>query len=683
MPEAVGLYNPANEHDACGVAMVATLNKTRNHEIVSKALTALRNLEHRGASGAEPDSGDGAGILIQIPDEFYRSVVDFKLPKLGFYATGVFFIEAGNTDYLAQITKIASEEGLRILGWRDLPINSKSIGKTALSVMPSFKQIFVEGLKAESDLVLERMVFCLRKRVEHTMPIYVASLSSRTIVYKGMLTTGQLEEFFPDLSNQLVVSAMALVHSRFSTNTFPSWPLAHPYRFIAHNGEINTVKGNRNWMRARETLLQSDLIPGDIKRLFPIVNNSGSDSASFDEVLELLYLGGRSLPHSILMMIPEAWENHATMSQVRKDFYAFHSALMEPWDGPACVTFTDGNQIGAVLDRNGLRPSRFWVTDDGLVVLASEVGVLDFKPESIVRKGRLQPGKMFLVDLQEGRIIEDDEIKDSLAAAEPYSDWLHAGLVRLSDLPSREHIVYPHSSVVRRQRAFGYTEEELRLIITPMAKNGAEPLGSMGTDTPIAALSEKPRLLFDYFAQLFAQVTNPPLDAIREELVTSLGGSIGPEHNLLDPGPSSCRQISLQFPVIDNDELAKIINVNADGDQPGFATHVVRGLFPIAGGGRSLVARLDQIRSEVSSAINEGARIIVLSDRDGDAENAPIPSLLLTSAVHHHLIREKTRTKVGLVVESGEVREVHHVALLIGFGAAAVNPYLAMESAED
>ena len=683
MPEAVGLYNPANEHDACGVAMVATLNKSKNHEIVSKALTALRNLEHRGASGAEPDSGDGAGILIQIPDEFYRSVVDFKLPKLGFYATGVFFIEAGNTDYLAQITKIASEEGLRILGWRDLPINSKSIGKTALSVMPSFKQIFVEGLKAESDLVLERMVFCLRKRVEHTMPIYVASLSSRTIVYKGMLTTGQLEEFFPDLSNQLVVSAMALVHSRFSTNTFPSWPLAHPYRFIAHNGEINTVKGNRNWMRARETLLQSDLIPGDIKRLFPIVNNSGSDSASFDEVLELLYLGGRSLPHSILMMIPEAWENHATMSQVRKDFYAFHSALMEPWDGPACVTFTDGNQIGAVLDRNGLRPSRFWVTDDGLVVLASEVGVLDFKPESIVRKGRLQPGKMFLVDLQEGRIIEDDEIKDSLAAAEPYSDWLHAGLVRLSDLPSREHIVYPHSSVVRRQRAFGYTEEELRLIITPMAKNGAEPLGSMGTDTPIAALSEKPRLLFDYFAQLFAQVTNPPLDAIREELVTSLGGSIGPEHNLLDPGPSSCRQISLQFPVIDNDELAKIINVNADGDQPGFATHVVRGLFPIAGGGRSLVARLEQIRSEVSSAINEGARIIVLSDRDGDAENAPIPSLLLTSAVHHHLIREKTRTKVGLVVESGEVREVHHVALLIGFGAAAVNPYLAMESAED
>ena len=663
--------------------MVATLNKLATHEIVSKALTALRNLEHRGASGAEPDSGDGAGILIQIPDKFYRSVIDFTLPKISEYATGVFFVQPGEVGYKEKIAKLANEEGLQILGWRTLPIDSKSIGKTALSVMPDFEQIFISGLKNEKDLVLERMAFCLRKRIEHTMPIYIPSLSSRTIVYKGMLTTGQLEEFFPDLSNPLVESAMALVHSRFSTNTFPSWPLAHPYRFIAHNGEINTVKGNRNWMRARETLLQSDLIPGDLNRLFPIVNNFGSDSASFDEVLELLYLGGRSLPHSILMMIPEAWENNVTMSDERRDFYAFHSALMEPWDGPACVTFTDGKQVGAVLDRNGLRPSRFWVTDDGLVVLASEVGVLDFAPEKIIRKGRLQPGKMFLVDIEAGRIIEDDEIKQSLAVAAPYSDWLHAGLVRLSDLPAREHIVYPHSSVVRRQRAFGYTEEELRIIITPMARNGAEPLGSMGTDTPIAALSEKPRLLFDYFAQLFAQVTNPPLDAIREELVTSLGGSIGPEHNLLDPGPASCRQISLQFPVIDNDELAKIINVNVDGDHPGFTSHIVRGLFPIAGGGRSLVAKIDEIRREVSKAIDEGARIIVLSDRDGDAENAPIPSLLLLSAVHHHLIREKTRTKVGLVVESGEVREVHHVALLIGFGAAAVNPYLAMESAED
>jgi glutamate synthase (NADPH/NADH) large chain len=425
------------------------------------------------------------------------------------------------------------------------------------------------------------------------------------------------------------------------------------------------------------------LIPGDLNRLFPIVEMSGSDSASFDEVLELLYLGGRSLPHAVLMMIPEAWENHATMPQNRRDFYAFHASMMEPWDGPACVTFTDGHQVGAVLDRNGLRPSRFWVTKDGMVVLASEVGVLDIPAENIERKGRLQPGKMFLVDIEQGRIIEDGEIKDGLANAAPYGDWLHAGVIKLSELPAREHIVYPHSSVVRRQRAFGYTEEDLRILVTPMAKNGMEPLGSMGTDTPIAALSDKPRLIFDYFSQLFAQVTNPPLDAIREELVTSLGTSMGPEHNLLDPGPSSCRQISLAFPVIDNDELAKIIHVNADGDHPGLGAHVVRGLFSIADGGDSLRERLNEIKSEVSQAINDGARIIVLSDRDGDAENAPIPSLLLTSAVHHHLIREKSRTKVGLVVEAGDVREVHHVALLIGYGAACVNPYLAMESAED
>ena len=682
-PDAVGLYDPANEHDSCGVAMVATLKHNPSHEIVAKALSALCNLEHRGASGAEPDSGDGAGILIQIPDKFYREEVNFELPKPQFYATGIFFIDSTAGEYESQILQLAEEEGLNLLGWRELPINSKTLGKTALSVMPIFRQIFISGKQNESDLVLERMAYCFRKRVEHKFKIYIPSLSCRTIVYKGMLTTGQLEVFFPDLSNPLVESALALVHSRFSTNTFPSWPLAHPYRYIAHNGEINTVKGNRNWMRARESLLESNLIPGDLKRIFPIVDTAGSDSASFDEVLELLYLGGRSLSHSVLMMIPEAWENHSTMSKELRDFYTFHSTLMEPWDGPACVTFTDGRQIGAVLDRNGLRPSRFWVTKDGLVVLSSEVGVLDFPPESIVRKGRLQPGKIFLVDIEAGRIIEDDEIKKTLANSAPYSEWLHAGLVRLSDLPSREHIVYPHSSVLRRQRAFGYTEEELRVIITPMAKNGYEPLGSMGTDTPIAALSEKPRLIFDYFSQLFAQVTNPPLDAIREELVTSLGSSIGPEHNLLDPGPASCRQISLQFPVIDNDELAKIIHINADGDQPGLAAYVVKGLFNISGGGKSLVARIEEIRKEVSKAIDDGARIIVLSDRDGDAENAPIPSLLLTSVVHHHLIREKSRTKVGLVVESGEVREVHHVALLIGFGAAAVNPYLAMESAED
>ncbi len=682
MPSAQGLYDPTQERDSCGVAMVATLTRKATHEIVSQGLTALRNMEHRGATGAEPDSGDGAGILICIPDAFYREVVDFKLPEPGKYATGILFIDKSFSDRAA-LEAIAHEEGLRSLGWRELPIDAKSIGKTALSVMPKFEQIFLTGANDEFGLDLERLAFCFRKRIEHRFPIYVASLSVRTIVYKGMLTTGQLEEFFPDLSDARVVSTLALVHSRFSTNTFPSWPLAHPYRFIAHNGEINTVRGNRNWMRARESLLASEIIPGDLNRLFPIVDDSSSDSGSFDEVLELLYLGGRSLPHSVLMMIPEAWENHATMSQSRKDFYAFHSSIMEPWDGPACITFTDGRQIGAVLDRNGLRPSRYWITKSGLVVLASEFGVLDFEPEEIESKGRLKPGRMFLVDTEAGRIIEDDEIKDSLASAAPYGEWLHAGLVRLEDLPSREHIVYPHSSVLRRQRAFGYTEEEIRIILTPMAKSGGEALGSMGTDSPIAALSAKPRLLYDYFSQLFAQVTNPPLDAIREELVTSLAGSVGPEFNLLDPGPASCRQIALDFPVIDNDELAKLIHVNADGNHPGFAAHVVRGLFPVQGGGEALANRITEIRQEVSQAIKDGAHIIVLSDRDGDAEDAPIPSLLLTAAVHHHLIREKTRTKVGLVVESGEVREVHHVALLVGFGAAAINPYLAMESAED
>lgn len=682
LPQAQGLYDPAFEHDACGVAMVATLNKVATHEIVTQALTALRNLEHRGASGAEPDSGDGAGILIRIPDQYFREVLPFPLPKVGSYVAGIAFITQDAQPH-AEIESLAHEEGLVVLGWRELPIDSSSLGKTALSVMPRFEQLFLSGVNGESGLVLDRMAFCLRKRIEQSLSVYFPSLSSQTIVYKGMLTTGQLEVFFPELSDVRVVSPLALVHSRFSTNTFPSWPLAHPYRFIAHNGEINTVKGNRNWMRAREALLESDVIPGDLSRVFPIVDVKGSDSASFDEVLELLYLGGRSLPHSILMMIPEAWENHASMPENRRDFYAFHASLMEPWDGPACVTFTDGHQVGAVLDRNGLRPSRFWVTKDGLVVLASEVGVLDIPADQIVRKGRLQPGKMFLVDVEAGRIIEDDEIKDQLADSAPYGDWLHAGMVKLVDLPAREHIVYPHSSVVRRQRAFGYTEEELRIIVTPMARTGAEPLGSMGTDSPIAALSSRPRLLFDYFSQLFAQVTNPPLDAIREELVTSLGGAIGPEHNLLDPGPASCRQIQLDFPVIDNDELAKIIHVNADGDHPGFAAHVVRGLFPVAGDGAALRQRLVEIRAEVSQAIEEGARLIVLSDRDGDADNAPIPSLLLTAAVHHHLIREKTRTKVGLIVEAGDVREVHHAAVLVGYGAAAINPYLAMESAED
>ncbi len=686
-PPPQGLYDGLHEHDACGVAFVATLTGQASHDIVAKAITALRNLEHRGATGAEPDSGDGAGILLGVPDAFFRAVVDFDLPAAGAYAVGTAFLPGDDGEVVKtrrRIEEIAAEEGLTVLGWREVPVDPSSLGQTALSVMPAFSQLFVAGVGGRLEgMPLERLAFCLRKRAEHETDVYFPSLSARTIAYKGMLTTDQLDHFYPDLVDERVASALAVVHSRFSTNTFPSWPLSHPFRFIAHNGEINTVMGNRNWMRAREALLSSDLIPGDLDRLYPICSPGASDSASFDEVLELLHMGGRSLPHSVLMMIPEAWENHTEMDAGRRAFYEFHASMMEPWDGPACVVFTDGTQIGAVLDRNGLRPSRYWVTDDGLVVLASEVGVLDIDPATVVRKGRLQPGRMFLVDTAEHRIIEDEEIKGQLATEHPYDEWLHAGIVRFEDLPDREHIVHTHASVTRRQQIFGYTEEDKRVLLTPMAKAGAEPIGSMGTDTPIAALSDRPRMLFDYFAQLFAQVTNPPLDAIREELVTSLSGMIGPEANLLEPTPASCRQLVLPFPVITNDELAKIRHINRDGDLPGYATHVSRGLYPVEGGGAALSRRIDEVCAEVSAAIADGARIIVLSDRHSTAELAPIPSLLLTGAVHHHLVREKTRTQVGLVLEAGDVREVHHVALLIGYGAAAVNPYLAMETVED
>ncbi|MDN5893552.1 MAG: glutamate synthase large subunit [Nocardioides sp.] len=686
-PPPQGLYDGTNEHDACGVAFVATLTGVASHDIVAKALTALRNLEHRGAAGAEPNSGDGAGILMQVPDAFFRDVVDFALPLAGSYAVGTAFLP-GDDEQVAKtrtsIEAIADEEGLSVLGWRSVPADPSLLGDTARDCMPTFVQLFVAGKGAPSiGMALERLAFVLRKRAELETGVYFPSLSSRTIAYKGMLTTDQLDQVFPDLVDERVASAVAVVHSRFSTNTFPSWPLSHPFRFIAHNGEINTVMGNRNWMRAREALLTSDLIPGELERLYPICSPGASDSASFDEVLELLHMGGRSLPHSVLMMIPEAWENHTEMDQMRRAFYEFHSAMMEPWDGPACVVFTDGTQVGAVLDRNGLRPSRYWVTDDGLVVLASEVGVLDIDPATVVRKGRLQPGRMFLVDTDEHRIIEDEEVKSGLAAEHPYGEWLHAGLIHLDDIPEREHIVHTHASVTRRQQIFGYTEEEKRVILSPMANTGGEPIGSMGTDSPIAALSDKPRLLFDYFAQLFAQVTNPPLDAIREELVTSLNGTIGPESNLLEPTPASCRQVVLPFPVIDNDDLAKIRHINRDGDMPGFITHVSRGLYQVEGGGKAMAERVERICQEVSDAIADGARVIVLSDRHSTAELAPIPSLLLTGAVHHHLVRKKTRTQVGLLIEAGDVREVHHVALLVGYGAAAVNPYLAMESVED
>jgi len=693
-PGPVGLYDGEHEHDACGVAFVATLRGEPGHDIVELALTALRNLDHRGAVGSEPDTGDGAGILTQVPDAFLREVMaaeGVSLPPAGSYAVGIAFLPDDDTASIwveQRIEQIAAEESLRVLGWRDVPTTAGLVGATARACQPRFRQVFLAGVAAAdgqpvSGMALERLAFCLRKRAEQECEVYFPSLSARTLVYKGMLTTGQLEPFFPDLSDRRFATELAIVHSRFSTNTFPSWPLAHPFRRIAHNGEINTVKGNRNWMRARESRLASPLFSGDLGRLFPICTPGASDSASFDEVLELLHLGGRSLPHAVLMMIPEAWENHTEMDPARRAFYEFHSMVMEPWDGPASITFTDGELIGAVLDRNGLRPARYWVTEDGLVVMASEVGVLDLDPATVVRKGRLQPGRMFLVDARHGRIVDDDEIKAELAAEHPYEGWLHAGRLHLEDLPEREHIVHTHASVTRRQQTFGYTEEELRILVAPMARAGAEPIGSMGTDTPIAALSARPRLLFDYFSQLFAQVTNPPLDAIREELVTALSTVIGPEQNLLAATPAHCRQLVLPFPVIDNDDLAKIVHINADGNLPGYATLIVRGLYRVDGGGEALRERLDEICAEVSAAIADGTRFVVLSDRDSTADLAPIPSLLLTGAVHHHLIREKTRTQVGLLVETGDVREVHHVALLIGYGAAAVNPYLAMESVED
>ncbi|PXY25042.1 glutamate synthase subunit alpha [Prauserella coralliicola] len=703
IPSPQGLYDPATEQDSCGVAMVAHVRGVRSHSIVTDGLNALTNLDHRGAAGAEPTSGDGAGILVQLPDDLLRAEAEFELPRPDafgqhHYAAGIAFLPADaeqRRKAVELVERIADEENLTVLGWRDVPADADAagIGPTARSVMPHFAMLCVTG-KADADgelpsgIELDRLAFCLRKRAEHESEasgcgVYFPSLSSRTMVYKGMLTPAQLPAFFADLRDERLVSAIALVHSRFSTNTFPSWPLAHPFRFVAHNGEINTIRGNRNRMRAREALLESDLLPGDLTRLYPVCSPEASDSASFDEVLELLHLGGRSLPHAVLMMIPEAWENHATMDEQRRAFYQFHASLMEPWDGPACVTFTDGTLVGAVLDRNGLRPARWWQTADDRVVLASEAGVLDVPPKDVIAKGRLKPGRMFLVDTEAGRIVNDDEIKAGLAAEAPYEEWLHAGLLTLSELPDRDHITQTHASVLRRQLAFGYTEEELKILLGPMAEKGAEPLGSMGTDTPPAVLSKRSRSLYDYFKQGFAQVTNPPLDAIREELVTSMSRIMGPEQNLLEPGPASCRHIQLASPVIDNDELAKLIHVNDDGDLPGFACTVLSGLYEVDGGGPALAEAIERVRREASEAIAAGARTLVLSDRDADHRMAPIPSLLLVSAVHHHLVRTKERLRVALVVETGDAREVHHVALLLGYGAAAVNPYLAFETIED
>src|SRR4051812_18829877 len=656
----------------------------KSHSIVEQALTAVCCLNHRGAAGAEPDTGDGAGILVQMPDAFYRATTGFALPPAGAYATGIAFVPPDRIDATTDaVAKVLADEGFAVLGWRTVPVDRDRPGASAREQMPAFVQVFVakDGLAGDE---FERHVYVARKRIEHETEDYFASLSGRVVCYKGMLTPDQLQRFYGDLQDPRVETALALVHSRFSTNTFPSWPLAHPYRMLAHNGEINTVQGNENWMRAREGVMKSDLLPGDLARAFPICTPGSSDTARFDEALELLNLAGRPLHHAILMMIPEAWENHEAMDAKRKAYYRYHAALMEPWDGPASIAFTDGTVIGAVLDRNGLRPSRYWVTDDDRVIMASEVGVLEVDPAHIVRKGRLEPGRTFLVDTTQGRIIPDDEIKDELANLLPYQDWLDAGLVHLDDLPPQFPLVPQHSSAVQQQRMFGYTQEDLRLIIAPMARNAVESLGSMGTDTPVPVISDRPRMLYEYFKQLFAQVTNPPLDANFEALVTSLNSSIGPEGNLLDPGPDSCRQIVCPSPILTNEELAKLRYID-DGESavPGFTPFTVYCNYPVAEGGEGLRVAIDNVRTLVSEAIADGANLVILSDRFADADSAPIPALLVTAAVHHHLVREKTRTRVGLVIETGEARELHHFALLLGYGAGAINPYLAFDTIRD
>ncbi len=686
-PPKQGMYNPAFEKDACGLAMVATLRGEPGHDIIDLALTALRNLEHRGAIGSDAGTGDGAGILTQMPDEFLRSVVEFALPPVGEYAAGLAFLPRDDDERAAikeQIAQIAVGENLVLLGWRTVPTAEEHLGKLAHEARPVFEQLFVSrpavgDAPALSGIALDRRVYRLRKRARREAGAYFVSLSARTLGYKGMVTTLQLEPFYPDLQDERFASELAVVHSRYSTNTFPSWPLAQPLRMLAHNGEINTVGANRNWMRARQSQLESELI-GDIRPLLPICTEGASDSASFDEVLELLTLTGRSLPHAIMMMVPEAYEKQAALDPELRAFYEYHSMQMEPWDGPAALIFTDGTVVGSTLDRNGLRPGRWTETTDGFVVIGSETGVLDFAPERIKRRGRLQPGRMFLVDTAQRRIIEDDEIKRSLATLEPWQEWLDAGRVRLAELPEREHIVHPIASITRRQRTFGYTEEEVRILLTPMGQNGAEPLGAMGSDTPVAVLSDRPRLLFDYFVQQFAQVTNPPLDSIREEVVTSLSIGLGPEPNLLSWGADHARTVTLDFPVIDNDELAKIQHI--DTAVPGRSSVTVRGLYHFDAGPGTMKARLDEMCEEVDRAIESGAEFVVLSDRDSNKDLVPIPSLLMVSAIHHHLIRNENRMKVGLVVEAGDVREVHHVATLLGYGASAVNPYLAMETVE-
>jgi glutamate synthase (ferredoxin) len=696
LPPKQGLYDPQNEHDACGMGFVVDMKGRKSHNIVRQGLEILVHLEHRGASGAEICTGDGAGILIQVPHDFFVKNCEFELPAQGEYGVGMIFLPrdlATRAEIEGRLHSIIEDEGQTVLGWRDVPTNNKPLGEAAKAIEPFVRQIFIgrnPKLHSEDGLAFERELFVIRKRAEHSIRnnsnivdsglFYIPSLSTRTIVYKGMLTPEQVDEYYLDLAQPDLTTALAMVHSRFSTNTFPTWDRAHPYRYIIHNGEINTLRGNANWMHAREALIASQLFGGDVSRVFPIVDSGGSDSQVFDNVLEFLSLGGRSLPHAVMMMIPEPWSNHEGMSDEKKAFYEYHASLMEPWDGPASIGFTDGTRVGAVLDRNGLRPSRYYITDDGLVVLASEVGVLSIPPEKVIEKGRLQPGRMFLVDTEQGRVIADEEIKNTIATEHPYREWLNEHLISIDTLPDAPAIPEPdHETVQQRQHAFGYNFEDLQVIVGPMGKAGIEPIGSMGTDIPLAVLSNKPQLLYSYFKQLFAQVTNPPIDSIREEIITSATTVIGPERNLLHPEPESCRQIQLPNLILSVEELEKIRSINREG----FKTVTLPILFDPNSGEVGLSKALEDLFAAADKAVEDGANILVLSDRGIDKDNAAMPALLATAGMHHHLIRNGNRTKIGLVLESGEPREIHHFALLIGYGVGAVCPYLAYESLTD
>jgi glutamate synthase (NADPH) large chain len=696
LPPAQGLYDPAHEHDACGVGFVVDIKGRRSHAIVSQALEVLKNLLHRGACGCEVNTGDGAGILIQMPHAFLGREcgrLGIRLPGPGHYGAGLVFLprdpaQAAECERILE--GMVRDEGQTVLGWRDVPTDSSAVGPSARAVEPRFRQIFVGRAEGVPDrAAFERKLFVIRKRAEHAVAgtglaerkfFYVPSLSANILIYKGMLSADQIEGMFPDVTDPLVDSALALVHQRFSTNTFPSWPLAHPYRMIAHNGEINTLRGNINWMHAREAICRSSVLGEDLKKIMPVVVEGGSDSAVFDNVLEFLVMAGRPLPLAVLMMIPEAWAGHEGMSDERKAFYEYHGCLMEPWDGPASIAFTDGTVIGAVLDRNGLRPSRYYVTKDDMVIMASEVGVLDIPAERVLLKERLHPGRIFLVDTAQGRIIDDAELKKAYASQHPYGEWLKTHIRPIETLPVPPYVLEPnHETVLQRQQAFGYTHEDLRLLLGPMATAGEEPVGSMGTDTSLAVLSNRPRLLYDYFKQLFAQVTNPPLDGIREELVTQIATTIGPEGNLLEPTPEAARQLKLKTPILNNEEVARIRHA----DLPGYRSTTIQMVYPVVEGGAGLARALEAVCAQASQAVRDGYTYLILSDRGMNEKLAPIPSLLATAGVHHHLIREGSRVKVGLVIESGDAREVHHAALLLGYGAGAINPYLAFETLDD